>query len=179
MMELAVSESKVITAFERPRDLPFTCSDAALLEAVELWLCGADATEVAKILGIKHIHLKNWLTSKGWKYLEECVRDEVRKVASSQIARLVNRCLRQLDDRLDRGDPIMSLDGEILGYKPVSAKNLGAIATQLYDRMETVSDRTDDKDGLGLPEIQEALKYWLQEKRKQNAAIPGVVLQGD
>jgi len=163
--------------FVRPADLPCICSDAELLDAVQTWLCGGTKGEVAKLLHIRPQTLSDWTSATGWKFLEECVRDDVRKVAHSNLTRIVHRCFGLIDDRLEKGDPIYSLDGEVVGYRAVKVKDLGQIAATLYDKIHELEDRTsgaNEEEQLTLRELAESLKNWAQVKRLETASIPGI-----
>ena len=162
------SPVQVEAAFIRPPDLPFTCSDADLVEAVQLWLLGAKNAEVAHKLGIPSVAVKHWATSSGWKYLEECVRGEVRRVAHGQITRLAAQALGKLETAIELGDPVIGVDGEVLGHKPVKAKDMAAIASTLIEKQLEIESRLglahNDENVIDLRELAEGLKRYARAK---------------
>jgi len=165
--------------FKRPADLPFTCSDDDLLDAVQMYLCGGEIGEVAKLLKIRVIHVKHWTSATGWKFIEECVRDDVRKVAHSHLTRIVHRCFGLIDDRLEKGDPIYDLEGVVVGYRAVKVKDLGTLACELYGKIHELEDRTSgikEEENLTLRELAYSLKEYAKVKRLEQTAIPGVVI---
>jgi hypothetical protein len=154
--------------FVRPPDLPFTCSDADLLEAVQLWLLGAKNAEVAQKLGLPTRTIKDWVTSQGWKYLEECVRSEVRRVAHGQISRLASKALDKLETAIELGDPVIGVDGEVRGHKPVKARDMAAIASTLLERQLEIEERLglkrNEDNLIDMRELAEGLKRYAKAK---------------
>ena len=166
--------------FKRPADLPFTCSDDNLLEAVRSYLAGERPVVVCKLLGIKVVHLQHWVSARGWKFLEGCVREEVNMVAHSTVTRLMHRCFGLIDERLEKGDPIYDMEGAVIGYRAVKVKDLGAIAATLYEKMRDIEDRTSGvkhEENLTLRELADSLRNYVQAKNLERTAIPGVVTQ--
>jgi hypothetical protein len=166
--------------FQRPADLPFTCSDDNLIDAVQTYLCGGSVVEVGRLLGIKHIHVKNWTSAKGWKFIEDCVRDDVRKVAHSHLTRIVHRCFNMIDERLEKGDPIYDLEGQVIGWRPVKVKDLAAISDTLYGKMHDIEDRTSgrhEEEQLTLKELADSLRNYAQVKNLERTSIPGITIE--
>jgi uncharacterized protein YjcR len=154
--------------FTRPPDLPFTCSDADLLEAVQLWLIGARANEVAAKLGVQGQAVKHWTTAKGWKYLEECLRGEVRKVAHGQVTRLAAQALGKLETAIEMGDPVIGVDGEVKGHKPVKARDMAQIASILIERQTDMEERLglkrNEDNLIDMRELAEGLRRYAKAK---------------
>lgn len=163
--------------FQRPVDLPFTCSDDDLLEAVQTYLCGGTMPDIARLLGVEPAAAKNWTSAAGWKFIEECVRDDVRKIAHSNLTRIVHRCFGLIDDRLEKGDPIYDLEGEVVGYRAVKVKDLGAIAATLYDKIHELEDRTSgrhEEEQMALRDLAQSLREFAKVKQLERLAIPGL-----
>jgi hypothetical protein len=154
--------------FVRPPDLPFTCSDADLLEAVQLWLLGAKNAEVAAKLNVPGTSVKAWVTSAGWKYLEECLRGEVRKVAHAQVTRLTAQALGKLETAIEMGDPVIGVDGEVKGHKPVKARDMAQIASTLLERQLEMEERLglkrNEDNLIDMRELAEGLKRYAKAK---------------
>ena len=163
----------VPTEFKRPSDLPRTCSDDDLLEAVQLWLCGAGEDEIASLLNVTPgVFKREWLTAKGWRFLESCVKDDVRAVAHANLTRIAHRCFGLINERLERGDPIYGLEGEIVGYRAVKVKDLGNLATQMLTQGQEIDKRMAGKDpvrDMSLEELAASLKNYVAHKRFTDA----------
>ena len=159
-------------AFKRPEDLPQSPTDLALLRAVQMWLTGDPPQLVAKVIGCKPDEMSEMVTRKGWRFLEDCVRDDVSQIALSNLTRITHKCFRLLDERLEKGDPIYDPDGNIIGYRAIRAKDLSNIATQMIDKhleIERRIDRIDEKDSLALEELAKSLRNYALEKRFREA----------
>jgi hypothetical protein len=175
-MDEAVTPSTEV--FSRPQDLPATCSDSKLMDAVHMYLMGYPKREIAETLGITlnnwwRVHLEDlWLKKKGWHFLEECLREEVRKAAHASMVRITHRCFDLIDQRLERGDPIYSLEGEIIGYRAVKVKDLGNLAAQMsamgIESEKRMSPRQKDET-MTRGELAESLRHWLADKRFKEA----------
>ena len=158
--------------FVRPTDLPQWCTDKELFRAVQAWLCGEPDQRVASYLRVPIGEIKNYTNQPGWHFLEDCVRDDVRKVAYANLTRLTHRCFNIIDQRLERGDPIYGLDGEVVGYRAVKVKDLGNLVSQLMSQAQEMDKRTADPrepDKLDLHELAESLKNYAKEKRFREA----------
>ena len=141
-----------VPAFRRPPDLPNTCSDEALLDAVVGYLSGMDIGQVAKLLHQDKIdgwrkHLEcNWLSKPGWRFLTEQMKEIVRVNTQTRITRIMGRCFNLIDERLERGDPVYSLEGEVIGYRAVRVKDIAGIAAQMVDRSLELDKRTGSRE---------------------------------
>src|SRR5690242_3357243 len=82
-------------AFRRPEDLPAAPTDIALLRAVQMYLCGEPAHLIARLLGVNPKELPEITQRKGWRFIEDCVREDVRQIATSNLTRLYFRCYKQ------------------------------------------------------------------------------------
>ena len=159
-------------AFRRPEDLPAAPTDVALLQAVQAWLIGEPKEFVARKLGVVPAEVAEITTRKGWRFIEDCVRDDVRQIAMSNLTRITHKCFRLLDERLDKGDPIYDPDGRVIGYRAVKAKDLSNIATQMIDKhleIEKRIERLDEKESLELHELAQSLRNYALEKRFREA----------
>jgi hypothetical protein len=168
-------------AFVRPADLDNreqmngpACSDAELIEAVQSWMCGAPDAEVEKILNCNRKNmLKQYVKRRGWQYLVETIREDVRRIALSSITRVTNRCLTMIEERIETGDPVYDGEGNIVGRRAVRVRDLGNIASQMIDRqgmLEKGLSRTDEEP-MTRAQIAESLRNWLHSKRASESKI--------
>ena len=160
--------------FIRPNDLPVTCSDARLLEAIQMWLLGQEEAVILETLGVaddsRYKPLNKRSVLPGWHYLADTLRGEVIRAARGRMNRVLNRCFGLIENRLEQGDPIYGPDGlTVMGYRAVKVKDLGNIAAQFYDRL---NDEAKEKEGaisqeerMTLRQLHGALKAYTQEKK--------------
>lgn len=157
-------------AFRRPPDLPSEPTDIALLRAVQMYLCGEPHHLVARLLGIRPSDLPEIASRTGWRFLEDCVRDDVRQVALSNLTRLTHKCFRMLDERLDKGDPIYDQNGDVTGYRAIKGKDLGNLVVQLMDKAQEIEHlTTKPEDNVDLLRLAKSLESYAHDKRLREA----------
>ena len=129
------SSTAVTIPFRRPEDLRIvTANDEELMDAVVLWLCGAPDEEVQRKLNTDAAHLR-WIVKKpGWGMLTDAIRRNVQRVAGDRMLRVANRALDLIEERIEGGDPIYGMSGEVIGKRAVRVKDLALIASQMADR---------------------------------------------
>ena len=164
-------------AFRRPDDLPAAPTDIALLRAVQMYLCGEPTHLIARVLGIIPAELPELTTRKGWRFIEDCVREDVRQIALSNLTRLTHRCFKLLDERLDKGDPVYDQAGDITGYRAIKAKDLSNMVVQLMDQAHEIDHRTaKPEEDVNLLKLAKSLENYALEKRFKQAKK---VIDGD
>jgi hypothetical protein len=173
MNEVAVTPE---SAFTRPADIPRTCTDEALLEAVGLWLIGSDGETVARKLGVSVEMAGGWTQKRGWKDVCARLRDEVRMGAHSGMTRCIALGLKAIEDRILYGDlvEVTTYDGDGVAKtkvmrKPLPAWQLGNITDKLVNRQLMLEDRLagksgHDPDSLSVRELAAALARLAQRK---------------
>jgi hypothetical protein len=161
-------EDKDLATFNRPDDLPRTCSDAELIEAVKEYLCGANNEEVGALLHVEPATVKQWVGSRGWRTVEALLRDQVREVSLSALSRITHKSFVQLQDRIDTGEPMYNWEGQLVGYKPIKAKDLAIIASTLVDKQHEVERRMKgelpDSTKVDLNKLARALENYARMK---------------
>jgi hypothetical protein len=144
-----------------------------------MYLCGEQHHLVARVLGILPRDLPEMVTRTGWRFLEDCVRDDVRSIAFSNLTRLTHKCFRMLDERLDKGDPVYDQVGDVVGYRAIKAKDLSTMITQLMDQSSEIAKRTEKpEENLDLLALAKSLEHYAKEKAFERAkVIDGAPLQ--
>jgi hypothetical protein len=165
MNEVAVTPESM---FVRPGDIPRTCSDEALLEAVTLWLVGADRAVVVEKLGIGPDMFLAWTNKRGWKECCARQRDEVRMGAHSGQTRIIALGLKAIEDRILLGDLVEGVDGKFY-RKPLLAWQVSNIVDKVINRQLMLEDRLagksgHDPDSLSVRELAAALARLAQRK---------------
>ena len=158
------------TGFVRPLDLPFTCTDERLLEAVQSHLLGEKPEEIARLLHIPHKALRHWTTSKGWRFLEDSLRDPVRKAVIGQTTRLVSKLVTKMEDQLEKGDPVYDMEGNEIGRRGIRFKDLStsyaAIVTKQLELEKNLGPLRDSGDQPSVDRLIHALEAWAEKKEK-------------
>lgn len=183
----------VDASFRRPADLPCTCSDAHLLEAVRGWMLNAPSEQVARLLCIKPAQLPSWINSHGWQQIVLLLREDVRAISYGAYGRLGLKAFKELEDRIDQGDPIMGFDDDgdggkipvVVGRRPIKGKDLAEIISRLSAQQEVLEKRlglTKDDDGdISLRDLANSLKRFAQAKeiRVDQASVDGQTPEAD
>ena len=163
---LRIPES--LPMFRRPPGLPATCSDEDLEEAVKASLCGADDKSLAKLLKVPSSAVKYWTDSKEWGGIVALLLPEVQSILKGQLTRLASTALTQLDERLQKGDPIYDLTGEYKGRKKLKARDLADIAVKVMEQQRalerSIGDISDDENRISLDKLAKALKKAGEER---------------
>jgi hypothetical protein len=164
----------VDASFRRPADLPCTCSDAHLLEAVRGWLLNAPSEQVARLLGIKPSLLPDWINSHGWQQIVLLLREDVRAISYGAYGRLGLKAFQALEDRIDHGDPIVDSDGEIIARRPIKGKDLAEIISRLGAQQDLLEkklglQKNDDGD-ISLKDLAKSLKRFAEAKEIHGSA---------
>ncbi len=174
----AVVPIEVKSAFVRPTDLPHTCSDVNLVQAVNEWLCGASEQEVARYLRVTKDQVPGWVNSRGWQLVADMLREDVRSVAYSHLTRVSQKTYKALNDRLDNGDPIVDEKGRISGYRPLRARDLGLLQKQVMESLDTIEKRLGMAPGEGqkvdLQKLAKALERYADAE-----IIPGMRMEDE
>ena len=157
--------------FKRPLGLPERWEDEQLMVAVRAYVFGGD---VGEILGVGELEVGHWVRSRQWQELVRMVMPEVREVMAAQLVRIGNRALSQLDERLERGDPVLGIDGSpkvVEGkavYRPLKARDLADIAMKVMDQRRALEAKVgpvvDEEGKISLVRLAESLKRYGEEK---------------
>ena len=166
----------VDASFRRPADLPCTCSDAHLLEAVRGWLLNAPSEQVARLLQIKPAQLPSWINSHGWQQVVMMLRDDVRAISYGAYGRLGLKAFQALEDRIDNGDPIIGFDEDgdggkipvVVGRRPIKGKDLAEIISRLGAQQDLIEKKLgltkDDEGDISLKDLAQGLKRFAEAK---------------
>jgi hypothetical protein len=180
----AVQKYESALVFERPPYLPGSTSNATLLRAVKCAALGVKDEHIAQMLGVPVGALDYWTKTKEWKALRNQIEPEIREIVKNTVADMAAKAIRELNDRLDRGNLRSRMETQAeagegvkpkrIEYRvPLDASDLASIATTLFDR----SDRLDRTiKGLDSPEMEEvkalaAKLHRLDEKEIQGEAV--------
>ena len=143
-----------VAVLKRPGGLPDTWSDDALFTAVRAHVFGASPEEVGAILNDTPMRVAHWTRSPQWQQLTRLVLPDVRDLLATQLYRIGNKTLAQLDQRLDEGDPVIQIDGTPKMdedgnpvHRPLRAKDLAAIAKDIMtERRAMEAKQTGGED---------------------------------
>ncbi len=150
--------------------LPATCNEEELAEAVRLWLCGGSKEEIAELLHVRPVAVKHWINSRGWQEVAKLVAPEVQAIVSGSLTRLKTKSLEQLADRIENGDHRVDNTGEIVGRMPMKGRDLAEVFAKLSDAQIALEKMIgnirddDDQERISLDKLALGLKRFAEAK---------------
>jgi hypothetical protein len=154
--------------FRRPPGLPRTCSDEDLLEAVKASLCGAQPEELADLLRVPKSAVRYWVSSKEWNALKQYVWPDLKGVLHTELVSVRSNILKQIAERVREGDPQFNMRGELVGYRPIKARDLTEMLVRTSEIIHVIEKEIggirDDEGNISLKELAEGLKRYAQAK---------------
>lgn len=96
------------------------------------------------------------------------MRGEVRQVVYGRVSRLASQALDKLETAIELGDPVIGVDGEVRGHKPVKARDMASIASVLLERQLEMEERLGlkrkEENLIDMRELAEGLKRYAKAK---------------
>lgn len=121
-------------------------TDGKKIEAIKTYLAlGGNATLTAASLGISRETIFRWKRSNWWNEVITNLRKEEKLVLSAKTKRIMEASMEQLADRLSNGDHVYNQKTGELIRKPLVAKDLHKITTDMMDRADKLDAQTEEK----------------------------------
>lgn len=111
-------------------------SDSQKLEAVKLWLITGNLTITAATLNINFLTIRDWRYSKWWEDTVRELKQGSRIELSNKLRTIVDKSLGLVQDRIDNGDFFYDQKTGQMIRKPIPAREVNKIATDMLDRMQ-------------------------------------------
>ena len=134
-------------------------------KAVQLFILTGNLRLVAEQTSIPYNQLYDWKKEEWWASLVEELRVAAKAKRGTQLSNIVDTSLDLVQDRLENGDWIYDQKAGKLVRKPVSLKDVTAVANGLMDKqiqMEALADRADQNKTT----VQETLNMLAKEFQK-------------
>lgn len=143
-LELATPEqlNQPVRAFYGPIARRLRIPETLYLEGVHWFLRGQKAKFIAEIWNCPVRTVLDVIASPEWGYTCDLHRDDVMKSESAVLTSLIGKALEATALRLERGDPKVLKDGEIV-YAPVKARDAAAIAAVFMERRRDLHKKMD------------------------------------
>ena len=145
--------------------------------AIGLFVVTGSYKATAKQLNIPHKTVHEWRKKEWWLTEIAQVRIEKADELDAQVSNSINKAIKSVDDRLEKGDAyIIPKTGEV-GYKPVSCRDSATVLGILYDKRQIMrllpTTITASTDSHKLLKLQEQFEQLAHEKTKE---IEGTVV---
>ncbi len=154
-------------------------SDVKRRQAIGVYVVTGSYTQTGKQLNIPERTINQWGKTDWWLSEIARVREEKQDELDAQITGYIEKAFKNVDDRLEHGDPYIKKDGDI-GLKPVSCRDSAMVGGILFDKRALIRNMptniTSNTDSAKLLKLQEQFEQLAHEKTKQIEA--SVVAEG-
>lgn len=122
-------------------------SDSLKIETIKAFLAfGGNVALTATAMDLSRMTVHRWKNSAWWNRIITELRKEEKLVLSSKTKSILNTAMEGLADRVANGDHIYDQKKGQLVRKPLVAKDLHKITTDLMDRADILDKQTVDND---------------------------------
>lgn len=111
-------------------------SEKDRIRAVTVYAVTGNAAQTAEITGIPSGTIRQWKTQEWWPQIMERIRQEKDDELDVQFTSIVDKTIKQINDRLENGDYIYDNKKGELVRKPMGGKELGVVTSIFVDKRE-------------------------------------------
>ena len=101
---------------------------------------GTSFRRSCKLTGISPKTLTQWRSKEWYNRAIELIRIQLYEQLDGKLTHVLNKGISRLNDRLDKGDPVVQRDGSII-YKPVSAKDAAVVSSIFFDKRNLLRNK--------------------------------------
>lgn len=118
-------------------------SDSQRIELVTTWLATGNLALSAATHSIPEVTARRWKSQPWWKQLVLDIRNEDNLQLDSKLAKVVNKSVEALLDRVENGDfQYDQRTGELI-RKPISARDASTVTRDMIDRRELLQGKKE------------------------------------
>lgn len=118
-------------------------SDSQRIELVTTWLATGNLRLSSATLGIPEDTARRWKAQPWWKQLVIDIRNEDNLQLDAKLAKVVNKSVDALLDRVENGDfQYDQRTGELI-RKPISARDASTVTRDMIDRRELLQGKKE------------------------------------
>jgi hypothetical protein len=116
-------------------------SDSQRIQAVTTWLATGNLALTAATLQIPEVTMRRWKSADWWKQMVSDIRSEENLQLDSKLAKVVNKSVDALLDRVEHGDfQYDQREGKFV-RKPISARDASTVTRDMIDRRELLQGK--------------------------------------
>lgn len=115
------------------------------IEVVTKYLALGNQRLVAELTGVSYPLVRLWKTQPWWKEMEEEIKAARSYQLDNKLARIVDKSLETIADRLENGDVIFNQKTGTVVRKEVSLKDATKVATDLLTRQAVIQKQENEK----------------------------------
>ena len=120
-------------------------SDNQKIGAVTTYLACGNLSLTSTAVDIPLPTLKRWKAAAWWKQLTDDIRSEENLHLDAKLAKVVNKSVEQLMDRVENGDYQYDQRTGQLARVPIKARDAAKITTDMIDRRQLLQERQQDR----------------------------------
>lgn len=120
-------------------------SDSQRIGAVTTYLACGSMTTTSVATDIPIATLKRWRLTPWWKQMVEDIRQEESLHLDAKLAKVVNKSVEQLMDRVESGDFQYDQKTGKMVRVPIKARDAAKITTDMIDRRKLLQDSHTEK----------------------------------
>ena len=146
------------------------------IEVVTKYLALGNMRLVSELTGVSYQLCRDWKTMPWWKELENEIRASRTLALDNKLAKIVDKSLDTIADRLDNGDVVFDQKSGTVVRKEVSLKDATKVATDLMTR-QAVLQKQEKEEVVqqSTSTIQDQLRMLAMEFAKFNKTNTGPV----
>jgi len=158
-----------------PTSIGSQYSDEQRREAAAHYVVHGVMTKVTELTGISSATLSDWKTkSDWWEGLTESIRAEKSDEIDATISRTLEKSSKQLIDRIDNGDDIITKDGEHV-RQLMRGRDLATVFGIMFDKRQIIRNLPTSIKA----ESTDSRLNQLAEKVRELSAGQNKVINGD
>lgn len=115
------------------------------IEACTAYLALGNAAYVEIATGVPAGTVRQWKTQPWWKEMVSMIQVEADQEVDAKLAKLIDKSLSLVNDRLDNGDFHWDSKNSEFIRKPASLKDGWKVTTEMIDKRWLIRDRPDTK----------------------------------
>lgn len=113
-----------------------------VIKCLTLIAGGTSMYTAGKLTGISINRIMQWKRKQWYHDALAVIQQRLDDQLDANFTGVINRGTHRAAERLDKGDPIVDIkSGEVVGYKPVSAKDAAVISSIFFDKRNLLRNK--------------------------------------
>ena len=115
------------------------------IQAATVYAMVGNAQRVEEITGIPCGTIRAWKTTEWWPQIIDRIRAEADDELDVKITHLIDKSVKEINERLDKGDYIYDTKTGELKRKPLNGKDMAVMTSIFVDKRELLRKQKDIK----------------------------------
>lgn len=114
-------------------------TQAKTIEAATVYAVTGDVEKTAELTKVPSRHLRKLIKTDDFKEIIKEIREENAEKFTAGFSEIVEKAQKELVDRIENGDTVLSKGKQV--QVPMKGKDLAAIASQHFDRLQVIQGK--------------------------------------